>query len=209
VHPGGQFHNPDNAAADIALTIGGNVFGAIFIAGLVIAQFASGLAAQASAARLVYAMGRDGVLPRRVFGELSKRFRSPVVNIVIIGVVGLAALFLTLAVSTSFINFGAFLAFTMVNVSVIVYWAKERRAGNRLNPFTYLVLPALGAIITVYLLFQLDVNAKILGLIWLVIGVIVLAIVTRGFRRVAPEMNLDDTDTDAPAATAEAGTARR
>jgi amino acid transporter len=206
VHPGGHFHNPDNAAADIALTIGGNVFGAIFIAGLVIAQFASGLAAQASAARLVYAMGRDGALPRRVFGELSKRFRSPVVNIVIIGVVGLAALFLNVATSTSFINFGAFVAFTMVNVSVIVYFVKQRRRGVRLNPLLYLVLPVIGAIITAYLLTQLDINAIILGLSWLVLGIIVLAIVTRGFRRLPPEITTEEQGDAAAASTEKSGT---
>ena len=199
VHPGGAFHDSSSAAFDIAIKIGGNVFGAIFIAGLVIAQFASGLAAQASAARLVYAMGRDGALPRRVFGALNRTFRSPVVNLVLIGVVGLAALFLNVATSTSFINFGAFVAFTMVNVSVIVYYVKQRRAGTRLNPVFYLVLPAIGGLITAYLLTRLDVNAIILGLSWLALGIIVLAIVTRGFRRLPPEIAQDEADAPAPA----------
>ncbi|WP_417554650.1 APC family permease [Microbacterium sp.] len=199
VHPGGQFTDASSAAFDIALTIGGNVFGAIFLAGLVIAQFASGLAAQASAARLLYAMGRDGALPRRVFGEVSKRFRSPVINIVLIGIVGMAALFLDLATSTSFINFGAFTAFTMVNVSVIVYYVRERRSGRMLNPLVYVVIPAIGAVITGYLLTKLDSNAIVLGLSWLVVGIVVLAFVTRGFRTLPPELTYEkDEDPSSP-----------
>lgn len=191
VHPGGAFKDASSAAFEIALTIGGNVFGAVFLAGLVIAQFASGLAAQAAAARLLYAMGRDGALPRRVFGELSRRFRSPVFNIVIIGVVGLLALFLDVATSTSFINFGAFTAFTMVNVSVIVHFVRERRAGRSPNVLLYAVFPTIGAIITGYLLTKLDANAIVLGVSWLALGVVVLAIVTKGFRRLPPELSYE------------------
>ena len=201
VHPGGQFQDASSAAFEIAMTIGGNVFGAVFLAGLVIAQFASGLAAQASAARLLYAMGRDGALPRRIFGAVSRRFRSPMVNIVVIGVIGLAAVFLDVATSTSFINFGAFTAFTMVNVSVIVYYVKERRNGRRLNGLVYVVIPAIGAIITGYLLTKLDSNAVILGLSWLAVGIVVLAVVTRGFRKLPPELTYEKDEEPALAAT--------
>ncbi|TAM71843.1 MAG: APC family permease [Microbacteriaceae bacterium] len=194
VHPGGQFANADSAAFDIAMHIGGNVFGAIFIAGLVIAQFTSGLAAQASASRLLFAMGRDGVLPRKVFGEISKRFRSPVFSLVIIGVIGMIALFLNVATSTSFINFGAFTAFTMVNISVVFYYVRQRKEGNHLNPVVYLVVPIIGAMITLYLLLQLDVNAIVLGVSWLVVGIIVLAFLTRGFRRQPPEIDYAEAD---------------
>lgn len=188
VHPGGEFADSSSAAFDIARNIGGNIFGAVFIAGLVVAQFTSGLAAQASASRLLFAMGRDGALPRRVFGALNSRLRSPVINIVVIGVVGLGAIFLDVATSTSFINFGAFTAFTAVNISVIVYYFRQRARGNRLNRVLYVALPAVGSIVTAYLLTQLDSNALLLGLSWLGIGIIVLAIVTKGFRRLPPEL---------------------
>jgi amino acid transporter len=201
VHPGGQFTDASSAAFEIAMTIGGNVFGAIFLAGLVIAQFASGLAAQASASRLLYAMGRDGALPRRIFGEVSKRFRSPVFNIVLIGVVGLAAVFLDVATSTSFINFGAFTAFTMVNISVIVYYVKEHRNGRRLNPIVYVVVPAIGAVITAYLLTKLDSNAIVLGLSWLAVGIVVLAVITKGFRKLPPELTYEQDEDPTVAAS--------
>ncbi|WP_125614344.1 APC family permease [Specibacter cremeus] len=188
VHPGGIFADSASAAGEIALQIGGTLFAAVFLAGLVVAQFASGLAAQASASRLLFAMGRDSVLPKAVFGRLNARFHTPVANIVIAGVIGLIAIFLDVATSTSFINFGAFTAFTLVNISVIFHYVRRRRAGEMLNRISYVAVPAIGAAICAFLLLQLDINAIALGLSWLVVGIIVLTTITRGFKVAPPEM---------------------
>lgn len=186
VAPGGSFANTDSLAADIAKTIGGSLFGAIFLTGLIVGQFTSGLAAQAAVARLLYAMGRDRVLPQRLFGWVSERFGTPVFNIVLCGVLGLGAIFLDVTTSTSFINFGAFTAFTLVNLAVIAYFLRHR--GQGLNGWRYLVLPAVGAVIDAYLLVQLDNRALVLGLSWLTVGVIYLLVLTRGLTREPPEM---------------------
>ncbi|WP_235435880.1 APC family permease [Mycobacterium sp. EPa45] len=190
VSPGGTFDNVDSLAEDIAKTIGGSVFGAVFLAALILGQFTSGLAAQAAVSRLLYAMGRDGVLPRRVFAMILERFHTPAANIVLVGFIGLAAIFLDVATSTSFINFGAFTAFALVNVAVIGYFARHR--ADRLNPWRYVLLPALGVIIDVYLLTQLDEKALILGLSWLGIGIIYLLVLTRGLTRTPPELSIDE-----------------
>ncbi|WP_441962712.1 APC family permease [Mycolicibacterium houstonense] len=194
VHPGGEFADSSSAALEIAKQIGGNLFGAVFLAGLILAQFASGIAAQASASRLLFAMGRDGTLPRSVFGTLSAKFRTPAANLVIVGVVGLLAMFLDVATSTSFINFGAFVAFTLVNVSVIVYYFRHRATGEARNPLLYVVAPAIGAVVTSYLLLQLDARAIVLGLCWLGLGVVVLAVTSRGFKKLPPEIGVDESD---------------
>ncbi|MBN9613359.1 MAG: APC family permease [Actinobacteria bacterium] len=191
VHPGGTFTDEATAAFEIAGKIGGNVFGAVFLAALVIAQFTSGLAAQASGSRLLYAMGRDGVLPKRIFGVLNPQRHTPVLSILAIAIVGLIAMFMDVATSTSFINFGAFTAFIMVNISVIVYWAKERRAGRAHNALLYVVAPIIGVVVIAYLLTQLDIHAITLGSSWLVIGIVVLAFTTRGFRKQPPELAVD------------------
>jgi amino acid transporter len=187
VHPGSTFDDSSSAAFEIAKTIGGNLFGALFLAGLVVAQFASGIAAQAGASRLMYAMGRDGVLPRRVFAYLHQRLQTPVFGIALVGVVGLVALSLDVSTSTSFINFGAFTAFTFVNLSVIAMYIRER------GPvLTRLIFPAIGAVVDVWLLINLDSIALTFGLIWLGIGVVYLAVLTRGFRTTPPEMTFED-----------------
>lgn len=186
VHPGGVFADVDTAGFEIATQIGGAAFAAVFIAALVIAQFTSGIAAQAAGSRLLYAMGRDRVMPR-IFAKLAPKFATPVVAIIAIGVVGLIALAMDVATSTSFINFGAFISFAMVNVAVLVYWSQRRRAGEYLNPVAWVVAPLVGAIVVLTLLPQLDIYAITLGTSWLVIGVIILAVLTRGFRVDPPE----------------------
>ncbi|OBB87490.1 APC family permease [Mycolicibacterium peregrinum] len=203
VHPGGEFADSSSAALEIAKQIGGNLFGAVFLAGLILAQFASGIAAQASASRLLFAMGRDGTLPRSVFGTLSAKFRTPAANLVMVGAVGLLAMFLDVATSTSFINFGAFVAFTLVNVSVIVYYFRHRASGESRSPLLYVVAPAIGAIITSYLLLQLDSRAIVLGLCWLGLGIVVLGVTSRGFRTLPPEIAVDEAEATTAETTAQ------
>lgn len=191
VMPGGDLENAASAGSDIALLIGGDVFAAFFLAALVSQQVNAGIAAQASSARLLYAMGRDGVFPQRFFGRLSSKFLTPVNNIILCGVIGLGALFMSLQTSTSFINFGAFVGFTMVNVAVIAYFIRNRRSD--LNPLAYVVLPVIGALVDIYLIFNLDQLAQIVGGCWAATGFIYLVVLTRGFRRPTPDLNVEDT----------------
>jgi putrescine importer len=186
VSPGGTFDDADSLSSHVAKTIGGSLFGAVFLAALIVAQFTSGLAAQAAVARLLYAMGRDGVLPNRVFGMISAKFHTPVFNVVLAGVMGLGAIFLSVTTSTSFINFGAFTAFTLVNLAVIAYFLRHR--ADQLNPWRYILIPVIGAAIDVYLLTQLDSKALILGGAWLAIGIIYLLVLTRGLTREPPDL---------------------
>ncbi|MET4432897.1 MULTISPECIES: APC family permease [unclassified Mycolicibacterium] len=188
IEPGSELS--DSIGSDIAKTIGGNLFAAIFLAALVCQQFTAGIAAQASSARLMYAMGRDGVFPRRFFAKLSERYLTPINGILVCGVIGLGAIWLTLTVSTSFINFGAFLGFTMVNVSVLAYFLRNR-AHEKLNPLIYVVCPMIGAAVDIFLLLSLDSTAKVLGGIWVGLGLVYLLVLTRGFRRPPPELHTD------------------
>lgn len=194
VHPGGNFADVDAAAFQIAQTIGGDLFAAIFLVGLVVAQFTAGLSAQASVGRLLYAMGRDGVLPKRFFGYLHPRLRTPLLNLLFAGLIGLIALFLTEESSTSFINFGAFLAFTAVNVSVATLYIKWHPRIRPLGGVRGLLLPLMGAAITLYLLINLDRDALILGSIWLCAGLAYLAVLTRLFSRPPPEIGIEERE---------------
>lgn len=54
----------------------------------------------------------------------------------------------------------------------------------------YVIVPALGAAVDVYLLTQLSSIAIRLGLSWLALGIVYLAVLTRGFRRPPPTMRL-------------------
>lgn len=191
VHPGGVFENTDSAALDIARAIGGDLFAAIFLATVIVAQFTAGIPIQAAGARLMYAMGRDGVLPRGVFGYVSPRFQTPLFNLLLTGAVGLLALVLTVASSTSFINFGAFTAFAFVNISVVSQYLRDRGTTSR-NPVTWVLMPLVGLAVVIWLMSNLDINALTVGGIWLLIGLAWLAYLTRGFQSPPPEMEFNE-----------------
>lgn len=187
-----QFVNADSAGFEIAKFVGGNLFSALFLAGIITAQFASGLSAQASAARMLYAMGRDSVLPKRIFGFVHPRFQTPVLNLIVIGIIALLALKMDMATSTSFINFGAFVTFTFVNLSVIGHYYVKLHRRNGSGIFLYLLFPLLGACLDIWLLINLDVHALILGGSWAVLGVIYLLFLTNMFRKQPPELVFED-----------------
>ncbi|MGE5379634.1 MAG: APC family permease [Methylocystaceae bacterium] len=186
-HPAYNYKEVGNAAVEIAKAIAPVWFATVFLVGMIIAQFASGISAQASGARLMYAMGRDGVLPKGFFGKLSK-FNTPVNAILVTAVIALLALKLDVTTSTSFINFGAFTAFTFVNISVIFhfFFKEGRRAG--FDAIKFLIFPLIGTIADLYLLVHLDKSALTLGISWAVIGFLYLIYLTKGFKVAPPEM---------------------
>ncbi|NWD00341.1 MULTISPECIES: APC family permease [unclassified Pseudomonas] len=191
-HPSFEFTDVDSAAYEIARNIGGDLFVSIFLIGLIVGQFASGLSAQASGSRLLFAMGRDGVLPKSFFGTLHARFGTPVNSILLCAVVALLALRLDVTTSTSFINFGAFLAFSLVNLSVIFhYWIGAKQRGLR-ELVLFLVFPTIGLVADLWLMVSLDHLAIYLGLSWLAIGLLYLGFLTRGFSRQPPEMDFQE-----------------
>ncbi len=193
VHPGGVFENPDSAALDIAKMIAGDLFGAIFLATVIVAQFTAGIPIQAAGARLMFAMGRDGVLPSRVFAYVSPKYRTPVFNLLLTGAVGLIALGLTVSASTSFINFGAFAAFAFVNISVIALYLRQR-GDTRRGVVSWVIQPLIGLAVIVWLLTHLDVNALTAGAIWLIVGFGWLLYLTRMLREPPPEMTFSEAE---------------
>ncbi len=188
------FNDIEGASPEIAVIIGGNLFLSFFLAGALFSVFASGLAAQVSASRLLYAMGRDGVLPKRFFGYLHPKYNSPVANILLIGVLSLSAIFLSLEEATSLINVGAFTAFSFVNLCVLFNFFKQK--GPRSFRFIVgsFIFPAIGLAFVVYLWASLDVFAIVAGLVWALLGTVYLAISTDFFKKEPPQIAFDELE---------------
>ena len=150
---------------------------------LILASLGSGLTGQVGAARLLYGMGRDNVLPHRVFAYLDPKKNSPTYNILIIGILAFAgALFLSYEVGVECLNFGAFLAFMGVNLATISQFYVKRQAGRKRRFVADAALPGLGFLICLGIWVSLPTPAKIIGGSWLALGIIYDAIKTRGFR---------------------------
>jgi putrescine importer len=204
VHPGGVFKDAATAPQDMAIQVGGEVFGSLFLATVILAQFTAGVPIQAAGARLLYAMGRDNVLPKKVFAFVTPRFHTPMINLLLMGAVGFLALFSTVANATSFINFGAFTGFTFVNISVIAFYIRHRNE-QRMNPLSWILAPLIGIGVCLWLMSNLDWKALTLGGTWVVLGIIYLTYLTRGFRKEPPEMDFreeEEIEAETAAATA-------
>ncbi|KTR96443.1 Putrescine importer PuuP [Microbacterium testaceum] len=183
--------NPDAAANQIMEVAAGRWLELFFLIAYIAGCIAAALASQASVSRILFAMGRDGVLPG-FFARLSTRYRTPIGAAIFVGVVSLAALFADLNTVASLISFGALAAFSLVNLSVIKHFLFDEglRAGAAI--LRYGVLPALGFALTAWLWFSLSPLALTVGLVWIGVGVVWLAVLTRGFRRRPPEVEFDD-----------------
>lgn len=190
-HPSFDYANPDSAAYEIAREVAPSVFGGIFLIGLIAGQFAAGLAAQASGARLLYAMARDGVMPKKLFGRLHKTRRTPVNAICLTGVIALFAIFLDVTSATAYISFGGLVAFIFVNISVVCQYYVKQKERSVKGLFLYLILPIIGALFCLYLLVSLDKVAIVLGCIWIVLGIIYVLILTKGLKQEPPELGID------------------
>ena len=192
VFPSNDFTDVDSAALDVMQQAGGEFLAVFFTAAYVAGAAGSALTSQASVSRIIYAMGRDGVLPTGVFGRLSERFKTPVVAILCVSVVSLLAIWIDLGLLAGMISFGALVAFSVVNLSVIKHYYVDRRERAGIAVLRNLVLPLIGFALTVWLWTSLSVQTFIVGLSWLAIGVVLLAIVTRGFRRPTPMLDLKE-----------------
>src|SRR5699024_6466979 len=112
------------------------------------------------------------------------------------GAVCLLAMSFSLELISALINFGALIAFTFVNLTVIAHYAfRTRQVVDLRTTFHYVIMPAIGAILTGVLWVSLHTTALVGGIIWLSIGIIYLAVMTRGFRRSV--RSFDDPAADA------------
>ena len=185
--PDGDLEAIDGATLPaIGDLIGGPVFPIILLTAGFLATAASGLASHASVSRMLLVMGRNRVLPQRFFGHVSPKTATPTFNILLTGAIGLTAIWLDLATVFQVIAFGALVAFTFVNISALAWFAiRQGQRRTAKDVFRYIVLPLIGTVMTVVLWFSLSETAIMAGLVWAAIGLVYLAIITRGFRRKA------------------------
>lgn len=177
-----QMQQPDVASTELIGRVAGPamniVFTAIFVAGCI----GSGLSALSAGSRILYSMGRDGVLPRQL-GVLHPRFKTPIVAILFISAIGVLSLFTGLMEISSIVNFGALIAFMAVNLCVIVQYRMRLKVKGARSVVFYTVLPATGLLVDFLIWINLDSAAQTIGLLWTVLGLIVIGIKTRGLRR--------------------------
>ncbi len=188
----GSITNPDTAITEYNVHIGIGWMNNIFIVINTLASLGCCIAGQGATARILLGMGRDGFLPKKFFGYVHPKFKTPSKNILLTAAIGLTAIIFqdSLMNAMSLVSFGAILGFIFTNICVIVrFWVKDKeRSGAAV--VKYLIIPVIAAAVCVYLWLSLPMLSKIVGFSWIAIGLIVLAIKTKGFKELPPELNL-------------------
>jgi amino acid transporter len=188
-----SFPNLETAYMDICKRVGGlllfNAMGFI----LIVAAFGSGLTGTLGAARLLFGMGRDGVLPRKFFGYLKPGSSTPTYNILLIGGIAFAGAVLLNYIGSAYehagelLNFGAFLAFMGVNFACFWQFSMLGKPDYKRNVLSDAVLPLAGFAFCLLIWWNLNSLAKIVGGIWFAVGLLYVGYKTNWFRA-APVM---------------------
>jgi amino acid transporter len=177
----------DTAFVEVAHRVGGNFLFQLLNATLLIANMGSGIAAQFGAARLLYGMGRADALPSRFFGVISSKTRIPRNNVLLLGAVTLLGTFLmSFEQGAELLNFGAFIAFIGVNAAALVHYrfrSQEKVAFAVLSPLC-------GILVCTFIWFNLNLNAKLLGAAWIVVGLILYLVMRQTTKRPAAELSI-------------------
>jgi amino acid transporter len=169
---GMRFSSPETAFYDIAERAGGAWLKLVVIVAVVLASaIANAMAAQAAVARILFAMARDGKLPA-VLAKVHPRFKTPYVGtLAVAGVSVLVGAFFFQRIDdlTRVVNFGALSGFVLLHLSVINHFFLRQRSGDWLR---HLVFPLLGLVIILFVLYEMDRAAKVLGACWIALGVL-------------------------------------
>lgn len=155
--------------------------------------------------RVLYAMAKDGLLPRRFFGDIHAKFRTPWKATILAGM--LAAIVGSVTPIDDIgkmVNIGTLLAFVIVCISITILRVKEP---SRERPFRaplvwpIPVVPVLGVLFNGYMMVSLGVMNWIRLVVWLIIGLVVYFTYSRrhslvqrrlaGLTPIAPEDTLE------------------
>ena len=190
-------NDPKTYFADVAATqpdilqaVGGVAFKTVVLYFAIVTVMASGISAHAGVSRLMYVMGRDGVINKKIFGHISPKNFTPSYNIIIVGIVALTAGFMDLDIVISMISFGALTAFTFVNLSVISRYAlRDGRTKSFKDILSFVIIPLLGFISIFAMWLEIEETALKFGLWWAMFGILYLGYKTKGFKHPAPQHN--------------------
>ena len=127
-----------------------------------------------SQARILLAIARDGLLPRSFFAAVHPRFRTPWKSTLVTGAfVGALAAFLPIDVLLTLVNMGTLLAFVIVCAAVLVMRRAHPEANRPFRAPLVPLVPILGIVSCLLLMFSLPAENWMRLVVWLVIGLAV------------------------------------
>ena len=141
--------------------------------GAVISIFSVVLAVMYGQTRILFAMGRDGLLPR-VFTKVNPKTQTPVTNTLIVtGVIVILAGFVPLDALANATSIGTLFAFILVNLGVIILRRTRPDLPRSFKVPGYPVTPILGMLCCAGLILSLEVDTWITFGAWMALGLII------------------------------------
>lgn len=195
VAPDYQNLNPNTAFLGILQRVGGTWLVKLADITIILSfGFASGQEGQTAISRILYAMGRDGILPRQL-AVLHKKYRTPVVAIVLVGAISLVlSLTLSQATVSNLVSFGALFGFILLNLSVVWKFYIKGDHSSILSAIKYLVSPLIGFGVSTWIFLSLTPEAKIVGAAWIAAGIVILLVQTKFFTQRTPGLDFSSKD---------------
>jgi len=146
---------------------------AFLVVNVLAVGIANAMAAQAATSRLLFSMSRDRQLPR-FLSVINKRQVPQNAILLVSALSAVLVLFFVgqIDLISALVNFGALFGFMLLHLAVIVFYIVKKKSKNYL---LHLVVPVIGFLIIGYVLLNAAVEAKVGGLIWLILGAGVFA----------------------------------
>lgn len=172
--------NPETAFMDVARVAGGYHLFVGFAIVLLVSSLACGLAGLLGAVRLLYGMGRDNVLPRKIFGHLDAKRGNPSYNVIIAGTMAyLGTLTMGWERSVEILNFGALMAFMAVNLAAVRYFGFSPEMKKQRRLFLDVIVPTLGFLFCLVIFLGLQNSTLAAGGIWVGVGALYVLLKTK------------------------------
>jgi APA family basic amino acid/polyamine antiporter len=158
---------------------------AVLSAGAIISIFSVTLVTLYGQTRILFAMGRDGMLPQ-IFHRLNPTTLVPVRNTIIVGLfVGALAGFVPLGVLIDLTSMGTLVAFTVVSIGVIILRRTQPDLPRGFRVPGYPVTPILSAGFALYIISRLPYSTFALFAVWLGVAAIIYFSYSRNHSRLA------------------------
>jgi basic amino acid/polyamine antiporter, APA family len=154
--PTAEFASEEQATAGLSVILE-NITGAtwastILAAGAVISIFSVALVVMYGQTRILFAMGRDGLLPS-MFAKVNPRTMTPVNNTIIVAVVvAILAGFVPLDYLLDMVSIGTLVAFIVVSIGVIILRVREPDLERGFKVPLYPVTPILSVLACLWIL---------------------------------------------------------
>lgn len=184
--------DPDMALFDIAKELGGHYF---YVALIVINVVAIGIAVtlniQSSVSRVLFAMGRDNIIPgAKFFKKVHPKFQTPM-NAILFAMLVSIIVVLTVDMMTiiMFVNFGALTSFMILNLSVIIYFFFKKKERGLRGFFFHLLFPLIGFAVCAFVWSGFDKKTMIVGFSWMALGAIVGFVKSKGYKTEGPKID--------------------